>query len=257
MSMFKEVPQISQEKFVEYFNSTWTEKIKLEEMGIRENTFTFNINKSLAMVLSIEAPIPWDGLEGPCKTSILWPSATEDVKSHQHHLIVSVSDADLNPVQLSILLTKVTATILATCKNAIGVSWCNATMVIPRDIFIEFSEKVLPEGPPVHIWVDFRVGRGESNNSTGFTTGLAALGLMEIEAIDTPEPVSELKDRLTSLADYLITNGPVIDDGDTVGEDESELIKVVYGNSEFNHEDQVMTLKYEQTKLKKSRLRFW
>ncbi len=51
---------------------------------------------------------------------------------------------------------------------------------------------------------------------------MKALGLMEIEAQDSPEPPSELRDRLFGLAEYLIDNGLVIRDGDTVGADAKE-----------------------------------
>ena len=60
---------------------------------------------------------------------------------------------------------------------------------------------------------------------------------MEIEAVQTPEEPSELFDRFIGLTDYLLTNGPVIEDGNTIGEDEHERIKViVYGESNFGHE---------------------
>ncbi len=257
MPLCKGKPNVSLEKLGEYFNLTWAEEITFQEKKIVDNTFAFNIKKTLIAIGAIEAPIPWSDLDGPCATSILWPSATEEVKSHDQHLIVTVSDDELSPIDLSNLLTKVTAAILSTCDEAIGVYWCNSTMVIPKDIFVEFSEKILPQGPPVHIWIDFRVGKGESSKSTGFTTGLEALGLMEIEALDTPETVPELRDRLTGLADYLLMNGPVIRNGDTVGEDENEFIKVIYGKSEFGYENEVMILKYEQAKVKISKLKFW
>ncbi len=67
---------------------------------------------------------------------------------------------------------------------------------------------------------------------------------MEIEAVGTPEKPSELFDRFIGLTDYLLTNGPVIRDGNTIGEDENERIRVVYGQSNFGHEGEVMQLKY-------------
>lgn len=129
-------------------------------------------------------------------------------------------------------------------------------MVVPKEMFIKFAEEVLPHGPPVHIWVDFRVGDGDANLSSGFTSGLDALGLMDIVATETPESVAGLRERLTGLAGYLISNGLVINDGDTIGHDEDELIRVVYGDSEFGHEKQVMLLKYGNEE-KKSKFKFW
>ena len=42
----------------------------------------------------------------------------------------------------------------------------------------------------------------------------------------------------------MVENGPVIKDGDTVGEDANERIKVVYAKSAFGHEGRVMRLEY-------------
>ena len=59
--------------------------------------------------------------------------------------------------------------------------WGNATLVVPKDMFVDFAQEVLPVGPPVHIWIDFLVGANTDNSSKGFTTGLTALGHMELE----------------------------------------------------------------------------
>ncbi|MDB5339115.1 MAG: hypothetical protein JWN70_4734 [Planctomycetaceae bacterium] len=46
------------------------------------------------------------------------------------------------------------------------------------------------------------------------------------------------------LSFYLVENGPIIDDEDTVGRDEDEKITVVYGESAFGHPQQVMRLDF-------------
>jgi hypothetical protein len=69
---------------------------------------------------------------------------------------------------------------------------------------------------------------------------------MELEAKQCPEPPRELRERFEALIRYLLENGPVIRDGDTVGEDASERIRVVYATSAFGHKGQVMRLEYEQ-----------
>ncbi len=66
-----------------------------------------------------------------------------------------------------------------------------------------------------------------------------------------------LRDRLTGLADYLITNGPVIKDGDTLGEDKHEKIQAIYADSGFGYDGKVMSLNYTKTKVKKSFFKFW
>jgi hypothetical protein len=210
-----------------------------------DGSIAFRVGAADIILGKMPAPIPWTELEGPCATSLLWRNAAEEVKQHQIHWVVTVS-GELNPMEMSTLLTQATAATLAACPTAIGVYWGNATLVIPKGIFCDFARKVLPLGPPLHIWLDFRVGRDTEKTSAGFTAGLKALGHMEFEAQNAPEPPGELRERLLSLAGYVLEKGPVIRNGDSVGEDAEERIRVVYAPSAFGHEGQVMRLQYEQ-----------
>jgi hypothetical protein len=157
---------------------------------------------------------------------------------------VTLTGGELDPVASSTLLTKVSAAVMATIPSALGVFWCNAVHLVRKDIFIDFAVKVMPDGPPVYIWVSFRVGGDSDQSSAGFTTGMEALGHMEFESKGAPEPPSELHQRLTTLCEYVIENGSVIKDGDAIGDSESAQIQVVYSASNFGHENQVMRLNY-------------
>lgn len=196
------------------------------------------------ILMCIDGPIPWSDLEGPCETSILWKDAAAEVKTHAAHVVISIVN-ELNPVEQSILLTQVTTAVLAACDSAMGVYWGNATLLVPKPIFVEFTEKMLPDGPPLHIWVDFRVGWQTSRTSAGFTTGMAALGHMEMEARDWPDKPSDLRDRFMNLALYVLENGPVIKDRDTIGQDATEKIRAVYAPGTFGQNARVIQLRYE------------
>ncbi len=221
-----------------------------------EDSLSLQLGESFIVMAKMPGPIPWTELEGPCATSILWRNATEEVKQHKIHWIVTVN-SDLDQVGNSTLLTKATAAALAACSSAIGVYWGNATLVVPKGIFIDFAKEVLPHGAPLHIWVDFRVGKDSEKTSSGFTAGMKALGHMEFETQHSPEPPGELHKRLMGLADYVVENGPVIRDGDTVGEDAEERIRVVYSDSEFGHQGKVMRLVYEQATAKNPWWKLW
>jgi hypothetical protein len=212
----------------------------------------FRVGEADVIMGLMPAPIPWSDLEGPCQTSWIWPDAAQAMKSHTQHLIVTVN-SETSPIDRARLLTQVIAAIIGAGQGVVGVYWGDATLVISPPVFREFAVKVLPHGPPLHVWIDFRVGRGENGKSAGFTSGMKALGHMELETVNSPEPPGELRERLIGLAGYLLENGPVINDGDTVGEDANERIRVVYSNSNFGHPDRVMRLDYssvEQAKKK-------
>jgi hypothetical protein len=246
-------PKISPSAIKNDLSSTWSD---LPPLGQTEKSdksiLTFDVGDTAHVFLSLmPGPIPWADLEGPCATSVLWRDAAKVLKPHRAHLLVTIMFDDSRlPILKSKLLTQVTASVLATCDAALGVYWGNATLVIQPELFRDFAVKILPHGPPVHIWVDFRIGPNEHGKMSGFTTGLRALGHMEIETQNSPESVSELRDRFEGLIHYLLENGPVIKNGDTIGEDQNERIKAVYSRSAFGHDGQVMRLDYEPIKKK-------
>lgn len=221
-----------------------------------DDVIMLHIGDTQLILAKMPAPIPWSDLEGPCATSILWKNAAQEVKQHRLHWIITVM-GELEPLELSTLLTQVTAAALLVCPGAIGVYWGNATLVVPKAMFVDFAREVLPEGPPLHIWVDFRVGKDSPQTSAGFTAGMTALGHMELETEQSPEAPDDLRERFTGLASYLLENGPVINDGDTIGQDENERIRVVYSPSKFGHKDQVMRMVYGETPTAKPWWKFW
>jgi hypothetical protein len=222
----------------------------------KEDIVSLRVGASDVILARMPAPFPWSDLEGPCATSVLWRNAADEIKPHKIHWIVTVN-GELEPIELSTILTQATSALLAACPTALGVYWGNATLVVPKGIFLDFAEQVLPHGPPLHIWVDFRVGQDGERSSAGFTAGMTALGHMELEAQGAQEPPGELKERLMGLAGYLLENGPVIRDGDTIGEDANERIRVVYSSSAFGHEGQVMRLEYEKPSPQKPWWKLW
>jgi hypothetical protein len=222
----------------------------------KDITMSFRIRADDIILAQMPAPFPWSDLEGPCATSILWKNAAAEIKEHKIHWIVTIN-AELEPIPLSERLTQATVALMAACPSAIGVYWGNATLVVPKALFTEFAQKIMPLGPPLHIWIDFRVGRDSEKSSSGFTAGMAALGHMELETQKCPEPPHELRQRFEGLIRYVLENGPVIKDGDTIGEDANERIRVVYSKSAFGHKDQVMRLEYETASDKKPWWKLW
>jgi hypothetical protein len=249
MVIFQEEPQLSANELLEALSAHWPDLPAPTDVAERDNTLSLRLGTSDVVIGTMPAPIPWSDLEGPCATSILWRDAAAAIQGHKSHVIITVS-GELSPIALSTLLTQVTAGVLASSSQSVGVFWTNAVMVVPKNLFFDFAVKILPLGPPLPIWVDCRVGWTDDskNASAGFTTGLAALHLMELEAEHASEPPSELRKRFEAVARYLLENGPVIKDGDTLGESENEKIRVVYSSSAFGLKGSVMRLSYEPTK---------
>ena len=239
-----------------FLAKNWKDLPPANNFTEEETTVLFDIGASKVALLFLPLPFPWSDLEGPCATSVLWPDAQAVLKDHGAHVIVSIL-GELTPIEQASLLTKVSAAVMSACETALGVYWGNATLIVPKAVFTDFAVEVLPQVLPLHIWVDFRVGSDEKGGSSGFTTGMAPLGLMEIEALRVPELPGPLRNRLVNICAYLLENGPVILDGNTVGANADEKITVVYSDSQFGCESQVMRLEYETPAPKKSKWKLW
>lgn len=215
----------------------------------------FSIDGHSIFAALMPAPIPWSQLEGPCATSILWENAEEELKPSKAHLIVTVM-SEAEPLELATLLTQATAAIATSMDEAIGIYWGNATLVVPTELFTDLAVGLLPE-PPIPIWIDLRVGSNDAGGTAGFTTGMEALGHREFETENSTDTVGELRERFFGLASYVIENGPVINDGDTVGQDRNERVRVIYSESAFGHENPVMRLVWETEPASRPWWKFW
>ncbi len=249
-------PHISGAAIAKDLAATWPSLPKASELSQKDATLSFSLGQAIVAIGPMPAPIPWSDLEGPCATSWLWPKAAEELKKHQQHLIVTVM-GEQPAIERSKLLTQTIAATLATCPQAIGVYWGDATLVVSRELFREFAVEMLPEGIPLPIWVDFRVGPSEGGKMAGFTAGMQALGHMELETLNSPESPGDLRERLMDLCGYLLQNGPVIEDGHTVGHSADEKIRVVFSPSAFGHEGQVMRLDYSTAEASKPWWKVW
>lgn len=254
MILLSKGARLSRSKTLADFKAIWSLEIDPSSVGKEKGVLTINFDEAFAAVAMMPAPIPSEELEGPIQTSVLWPEAGNDIALSRGHLVVTMAASkEGSAVEIRKLLTKVVASILAGCEGAQGVYWCEAGILIRSDVFRAIAIESLPD-PPLPLWIDFRVGV-EDGKAAGFTHGLEALGLMEIECEAANESPVEFRDRLVGIAGYLIANGLVIQNGHTVGEDEHERIRVVYSKSSFGHENAVMRLEYESAKKKKKP--FW
>ena len=70
------------------------------------------------------------------------------------------------------LLTRVAASVFATCPQAIGVYLGHAGLVVQAPVFQSFAESA---GYPLYTWIDFRAGSLPSGKSSGFNGSGAVL----------------------------------------------------------------------------------
>jgi hypothetical protein len=208
----------------------------------KEGVFSFQVGDEFFAFLHVSAPYP-DDLEGPIATSWLWPRepTIENVKQHRSFLQVTMTGGAEDPVRRRLTLTAVTA-IAAKQPGVMAVYWQDASLVIFPPAFVATAEEITPQSPPLYLWVDLRAFRNEDGTTGLFTIGLAALGHMEIEIPRIKMEIGELREWLVEIMRYLLENGPVLMDGQTIGMSAEQQIRIRHCPSIFGHPGQVIRL---------------
>ena len=169
-----------------------------------------------AMAL-VDQPVPWSELDGPAHTAWYWPQAADALRPHAGHIILTLTSDERDPIDLARALT-LCAAATAQSLGALGIFWAPGTLVHDPLAFRAQAEQMQPDWLPLYLWIDFRINQESDMAYSLFTTGMAALGFMEIEipTLVTDEP-KLLVDQAYHVAHYLLEKGPVLKDGDTIG----------------------------------------
>ena len=131
----------------------------------------------------------------------------------------------LSPVEQYSLLTKVNASILRTCENAIGVYQGSATLLLPKNLYLDFSDFLKEDNLPLQLWLYIGIINQEDKSSV-YTYGMKEFGKSEIEIIDSAMDSDELYYFLLSILQYILEGDVTLNDGETIGFSEEEKIKI-------------------------------
>lgn len=212
--------------------------------GPNEGMCQFVLGDESASMVLLPSQYPIGDLEGPMETSLLWPRAEpiERLREHQSHLLIVLNGGQGDPVRRRMMLTAVTG-LAAGQQGVMAVYWPEATHLVYPPVFAEMAAEITDsETPPLLLWLDLRVFLTADGASGLFTTGMRPLGHMEIEIPRIEMEPGELREWVLDIASYLLENGPVLNDGDTIGTTGAPLIFVRHGPSQFGHEGEVIRL---------------
>lgn len=199
---------------------------------------------SLLITGLVDTPLPKHHWQNWVEQAWWWPEAADVMSTNQAHLIVSSTWDKSSRLDAHVKHTLVVREFVDQLP-AIAVTWGSA--LVSADQYAgEFhrfqSEKVLP----VRLWVLIQISGDGQGGTIVSTLGMDAFGLKEIEANSAPMEPQDALQFVNNLAGYLITNGPVVKDGDTVGGSETERISIRFAPSFRDGVDEVYLLDFER-----------
>lgn len=208
-----------------------------------EKVIIFHTQGGRVLVGLLEAPLPSGQIDDLCSTAWYWPQACAATAAHRAHLVTSVMDTTLDPLDASLLLTQVVASVMD--DNAIASYW-NASLQ-SREAVLEQTRAISRSGPPVLLWVNFRISRDPASGFSVSTQGMGHFGHHEIEAKDVRRSGNEVFVLLVGMAQYLLDKGAVIKDGDTIGGSPALGIHVHQGPSYWRPGATVYRVEWPET----------
>ena len=203
---------------------------KIEDIAVDGKSVVFKVDGQQVMYGFIDKPIPWTDLKNICESSWMWPEATASLKNHAAHLIVLVLGDKGSTFDRSLLLTKLLAASSKSFDSA-GVYWGHGSVVVSPDQIQKMAKSATKEDPPLLLWLSFHRHKERDGSFTVVTEGLDYFDCMEVEVINSKQPLKEVLNTVLGVA--LITlKGEIIKDGDTIGgEGTSEKIKTHHAKS--------------------------
>ena len=203
----------------------------------------FGLGKDQAAVALMPAPIPWSNLEGPCATAWWWPEAAERMRGHSAHVLVVLAGDTGNLIRRHIAPD-------SPDRGSCLAHGCGRHLLGRRDArprsqgVHRAAQNLSPHNLPLPLWIDFRIESNEDGSYRLFTTGMKAFGKAEIEIPHSRNKPAEVFNFACSIADYVITGNPNIEDNHTVGRSETEKIQAVYAPSMWDSTITVLRLDF-------------
>ncbi len=194
------------------------------DVEVDEESFgamTFDLDAMRGALAVVPMPIPGGELDGAAATSWLWPDAREEIERVGAHVVTWVSGTG-RQVDAHRHLTRLVCAVLR-ATDGLGVYWGAAGQVIRADVFDGIAHESAPDSLPVVLWVDFRAFV-EDGRASLFTVGMSTFGLMELEIGPSEKGPGDLRELAVNVARYLVEQGRVIGDGDTVGGDDERVV---------------------------------
>ena len=149
-------------------------------------------------------------------------------------------------VETSLGLSTGVLALLKTCRDIQEVYWMSSETLFNRRQLERQLNVSYKKSWPVTTWVSTTSRTNGQGRSDGYTVGLDAMGGTEFEALDSPEAPADLERRLAAVVHYVVANYGVIFNGDTMGVDCLERIRLKKRPSETVHKGWVFQLHYER-----------
>ena len=188
------------------------------------------------VIMFVPQPLPQDAYVSAINSNKVWPEARQSMSYQRAHFVVA-NMAGVDNYQLAIptavSISMITAAIVAIVPS-IAVIWASGNNIIEANSFYNRALELAVPKLNFDDWVGLTFFDGPRLDDGARTTAVVTTGLVpfvgyELEWLPSALPPITIVQRVLGITKYLITNGPVLNDNDTLGISELERIRVRFG----------------------------
>ncbi|MFO1033970.1 MAG: DUF4261 domain-containing protein [Hyphomicrobiales bacterium] len=202
------------------------------------------VGDTIIAVLNFDVPQPPDTMEVNFKVNFLWQEARQVLSEHKAHTVLAImkEPKEFAETKSACTALAMAALALASRKETIALQWAPSRALLHGQAIFHEIEDIQAGRLPLDLWLAYSPWAERETGKIGLmTVGLEPFVGREIEMVPRKESLGSSVQRAMAMAEYLLTKGPVVKDGDTVGYSATEHLKVTYFDEGESHFMRVST----------------
>ena len=162
-------------------------------------------------------------VEAGALRNYLFDNGLEAIMKHTGYVAIGIVEGTGNTLEESILLSKLLA--VATQQKGTTAIYTNGVLY-EADMYYKETERLRDDVLPMVnlVWVD--IDFEEDGTTSLYTSGMEEFGQLNVEFLHCPWDPERAWNYILSVANYVLTSGKELTDGDSVGRTEEEQLIV-------------------------------
>ena len=200
-----------------------TKDVEPVEEADMEDAHVLIIDDYKVVIAPFASAMPVEELKPGAIRNYLFNNALDVVMKHTNHVAICIVEGTGNILEESILLSKLLA--VATVQTGATAIYMNGVLYEADKYYQEtenLRDNVLPMVNLVWVDIDFE----EDGTISLYTNGMEEFDQFNVEFLHCPWDPERAWNYILSVANYMLTSGKELTDGDSIGRTETEELRV-------------------------------
>ena len=200
-----------------------TKDVEPVEEADMEDAHVLIIDDYKVVIAPFASAMPVEALEPGALRNYLFNNALEVIMKHTNHVAIGIVEGTGNTLEESVLLSKLLA--VATEQTGATAIYTNGVLY-EADIYYKETERLRDDVLPMVnlVWVD--IDFEEDGTISLYTSGMEEFNQLNVEFLHCPWDPERAWNYILSVAEYVLTSGKELTDGDAIGRTEEEQLTV-------------------------------